>query len=100
MIYTYLNNTLVIEGSEGLLYDNNKLMFKGNSYIAIKLYIANSNNNPEVKDKFKQQLTMREQCRFKLKERMNPGVDHEQKIYTDPGGTKTKTQKRKRKSYT
>ena len=45
MEYNYLDNTLLIEGSKGYVYQNNKLMFQGNSYFAIVLYIKNTDYN-------------------------------------------------------
>lgn len=101
MEYNYLDNTLLIEGSKGYVYQNNKLMFQGNSYFAIVLYIKNTDYNENVKNIFKSQLTMREKCRLKTieKERMNPGVDHEQQVYTTRATKERPNQKRKRKGY-
>jgi hypothetical protein len=102
MLYKHKNNILLIEGSIGKVYRNQELLFKGNSYVAIKLFIKNSDNNESVSKMFEAQLTMREKCRFDTQskyERMNPGVDHDSTIYTDAASSKTKTQKRKRKGY-
>ena len=99
MLYKYKNNKLLVDGSIGKVYRDQALLFKGNSYIAIKLFIKNTDNNSNIINIFEKQLTMREQCRFEVQaknERLNPGVDHEQTIYTDTATGKNKTQKRKR----
>lgn len=99
MLYKYKNNKLLVDGSIGKVYRDQALLFKGNSYIAIKLFIKNTDNNSNIINIFEKQLTMREQCKFEVKaknERLNPGVDHGQKIYTDTAASKNKTQKRKK----
>ena len=58
MLYTHKNNRLLIEGSTGKVYKDNELLFKGNSYVAIKLFIKNSDNNENVLKMFEAQLTM------------------------------------------
>jgi len=98
MLYTHKNNRLLIEGSTGKVYKDNELSFKGNSYVAIKLFIKNSDNNENVLKMFEAQLTMREQCKFDAHaktERMNPGADHEREIHSATKGSKSKTRKRK-----
>ena len=52
-----------MEGSEGTFYSNNKLMFKGFSYTAMKQFILVC-VNPEVTSWFAPQLEMREKPRF------------------------------------
>ena len=63
MRYKYKEYELLMEGSEGTIYSNNKLMFKGFSYYAKKQFIHLA-NNPEVTEWFRPQLDMREKCRF------------------------------------
>jgi hypothetical protein len=55
---------LVIDGSTGLFYVNDRLMFKGFSYVAISMFIR-SCDNPNVTEKFRAQLEMREKPKFK-----------------------------------
>ncbi len=64
MIYRWKHMILEMDGSEGKLYINNQLKFKGDGYLAIKSFIANSNEDPEVKSRFQAQLNMREKPRF------------------------------------
>ena len=65
MRYDFKNLKLEINNNSGTLYKNNKLMFKGDSYISIKIFLAESNNDESIKKKFKAQLEMRENCRWK-----------------------------------
>ena len=76
MIYDFKNLKLEINNNTGTLYKNDKLMFRGDSYISIKMFIAHSNDNESVKSKFKSQLSMREHCRWK-KQDENLSVDKE-----------------------
>jgi len=97
MLYTHKNNKLLVEGSVGKVYKDQELLFKGNSYIAIKLFIKNANNHKDILNKFEKQLTMREQCKFQIKERMDPGADHgRDKIHTATKESGSKTSKRKK----
>jgi len=98
MLYKYKNNKLLVDGSIGKVYRDQALLFKGNSYIAIKLFIKNTDNHKSIVDKFQNQLTMREQCRFDAQaknERLNPGADHEREIHSATKGSERKTRKRK-----
>ena len=52
-----------MEGSRGTLYTNDKLMFRGFSYTAMKQFISLC-NSPEVTSWFAPQLEMREKPRF------------------------------------
>ena len=76
MRYDFKNLVLVVDNNTGTLYKNDKLMFRGDSYISIKMFISQSDNNEGVKSKFKSQLSMREQCRWK-KQDENLSVDKE-----------------------
>jgi hypothetical protein len=40
MLYTHKNNKLLVESSVGKVYKDQELLFKGNSYILIKSFIA------------------------------------------------------------
>jgi len=64
--YTFQNIELdLTNSSRAILYDNGKLIFKGDGYIAIKMFITRSGNNKSVIKKFKAQLDQREQPRWK-----------------------------------
>ena len=57
------------EGSKGKLYKDNILVFMGDGYRAITILVKNCKDPKPVQEKFKAQLTMREACRFTVKEK-------------------------------
>lgn len=65
MIYQHKNNTLDIRGGTGYYYSNDQLIFAGDGYKAILMFIKSSNNNENVIAAFKNQLNQREECRLK-----------------------------------
>ena len=65
MIYQFENLQLEIEQGRGTLLINNKLVFKGHGYLAIKEFIRHSKNDPAVIARFRTQLDMREKPRFR-----------------------------------
>tara|TARA_B100000424_G_C22912374_1_gene485412 strand:- start:967 stop:1233 length:267 start_codon:yes stop_codon:yes gene_type:complete len=65
MRYDFKNLKLEINNNTGTLYKNDKLLFRGDSYISIKMFLAESNNNEWIRKKFRAQLEMREHCRWK-----------------------------------
>ena len=46
------------------LYDNNKLVFMGDGYRAITMFIRATGDDPNVRSKFASQLKMREKPKF------------------------------------
>ena len=52
------------ESSKTKLYKDGRLLFIGDGYKAISIMINNSKNQQPVRDKFHNQLTMREKPRF------------------------------------
>ena len=54
--------------SKAKLYENNKLMFLGDGYRAITMFIRATGNNPDVKSLFESQLKMREKPKFSREE--------------------------------
>ena len=64
--YDYKNHALELKGSKGTVYTDDKLLFRGDGYIAIKMFIDKSNHDPSVVKIFKSQLDMREDCKYKL----------------------------------
>ena len=70
MIYDFKNLKLEINNNRGTLYKNDRLVFRGDSYISIKLFLSESNDDESVKNKFKAQLSMRENCRWKKQDDM------------------------------
>ena len=66
--YDYKNHALELKGSRGTVYTDDKLLFRGDGYIAIKMFIDKSNHDPSVVKIFKSQLDMREDCKYKLQD--------------------------------
>ena len=59
---------LELWNSKGSLYKDEKLLFRGDGYIAIKMFIDKTGNAPEVTKLFKSQLSMREEVKWKKKD--------------------------------
>ena len=66
--YDYKNHALELKVSKGTVYTDDKLLFRGDGYIAIKMFIDKSNHDPSVVKIFKSQLDMREDCKYKLQD--------------------------------
>ena len=64
MIYAHKNYKLEVRRDKGKFYSDDKLVFQGFAFAALKMFIDNCNND-NVNDQFKMQLTMREKCQFK-----------------------------------
>jgi len=65
MIYQHKENILDVRGGTGFFYHSDQLLFKGDAYKAILMFIRFSNNNKNVLEVFKKQLNQREECRLK-----------------------------------
>ena len=63
--YIHENNSLDLYRGVGVVYKDGKLLFRGDGYVAIKMFIVNSGNAPSVIARFKKQLDTREECRWK-----------------------------------
>ena len=70
MFYRHNNAVLELKGSKGTLFVDDKLIFKGFGYHAIKMYISACGNDPEASKPFKKQLSMREACRFENQDKL------------------------------
>ena len=66
--YDYKNHALELKGSRGTVYTDDRLLFRGDGYIAIKMFIDKSNHDPNVVKIFRAQLDMREDCKYKLQD--------------------------------
>ena len=72
--YNYGEYKLELESATGVLYRGEKLLFKGFSYEAIRWFINASGDDPKIKEKFRNQLKMRQELTFdriKDKEKWN-----------------------------
>tara|TARA_B100002019_G_C20904258_1_gene419612 strand:+ start:207 stop:536 length:330 start_codon:yes stop_codon:yes gene_type:complete len=100
--YDYKNHTLELKGSRGTVYTDDKLLFRGDGYIAIKMFIDKSNSDPNVVKIFKSQLDMREDCKYKLQDEIMKRKKEEKKMFDDfqptPKDSKKETPTKKRKS--
>ena len=81
--YDYKNHALELKGSRGTVYTDDKLLFRGDGYIAIKMFIDKSNNDPNVVKIFKSQLDMREDCKYKLQDEIMKRKKEEKKMVDD-----------------
>ena len=81
--YDYKNHALELKGSKGTVYSDNKLLFRGDGYIAIKMFIDKSNHDPNVVKIFKSQLDMREDCKYKLQDEIMKRKKEEKKMVDD-----------------
>ena len=68
MRYQYKDLILELWNSKASLYQKGKLLFRGDGYIAIKMFIDKSENNEEVIKRFKPQLDSREEVRWKKRD--------------------------------
>ena len=61
MIYKYENFTFIYGGGKGgKLYKDRHLIFKGNSWSGILMFLSKTDSAPEVREMFKAQLEQRE----------------------------------------
>ena len=95
--YDYKNHVLELKGSRGTVYTDDKLLFRGDAYIAIKMFIDKSNHDPRVVKIFKSQLDMREDCKYKLQDEMLKRKKEEKKMVDDINQTPKKEAPTKRK---
>ena len=64
MIYQHKNFVLDMNGRKAKLYRSGRLQFMGDHYVAITMLLQLSDNHPDVKEKFRQQIEQREKPRF------------------------------------
>ena len=98
----YKNCTIELDNSKGKVYRDGKLMFKGDGYIAIKFMLQWTDNAKEVRERFKYQLSQREQCKWtkrdeeqRYEKRMKEEAERAQESFEPKPKTKktTKTNK-------
>ena len=66
MVYNFGNLILDLNNSaRAKLYKNKQLVFIGDGYIALKMFLKDSEYHPDVMDKFKNQLEQREKYKWK-----------------------------------
>ena len=97
----YQNCTIELDNSKGKVYRDGKLMFKGDGYIAIKFMLQWTDNAKEVRERFKYQLSQREQCKWtkrdeeqKYEKRMKEEAERAKESFVQtPKTKKSKTNK-------
>ena len=97
----YQNCTIELDNSKGKVYRDGKLMVKGDGYIAIKFMLQWTNNAKEVQERFKYQLSQREQCKWskrdeeqKYEKRMKEEAERAKESFVQtPKTKKSKTNK-------
>ena len=96
--YDYKNHALELKGSRGTVYTDDRLLFRGDGYIAIKMFIDKSNHDPNVVKIFKSQLDMREDSKYKLQDEVMKRKKEEESRRQDfQSTTKKETPTKKRK---
>ena len=60
MRYVYKDYVFVNDNNKGILYKAGKLLFMGNSWSAIQVFLSSTESAPEVVNMFKAQLEQRE----------------------------------------
>ena len=68
----YIHDNIMLEmdsSSRAKVYKNGNLVFLGNGWTAIKIFISESDNHPDVIARFRQQLEQREKPKFQMSEK-------------------------------
>ena len=91
----YQHKDLILElwNSKGTLYKNGKIVFRGDGYISIKMFITESDNNPEVIKRFRPQLDSREEVKWKKRDEMMRDKENQKKWNLFQNPPKKKNQK-------
>ena len=63
MIYEYKNIRMEMDRDKCVIFVDNKLNFKGDGYLGIKMFLNFCDNDPQMSKIFEKQLKMREQIR-------------------------------------
>lgn len=72
MKYSHKNIILDYATTRSKLYIDGRLMFLGDGYVAIKMFIEQSGNDPEVIERFKTQLEYREKHKLSNQQTTSP----------------------------
>ena len=94
--YIHENNSLDLYRGVGVVYKDGKLLFRGDGYVAIKMFIVNSGNAPSVVARFKKQLDTREECRWKKQDEQKT-LDNKMEKLSKPEEEEEKPKKVKRR---
>tara|TARA_B110000858_G_scaffold58255_1_gene67843 strand:- start:74 stop:277 length:204 start_codon:yes stop_codon:yes gene_type:complete len=64
VVYKYEDYRYVHDYGKGTLYKGNHLVFTGNAWTGVLLFLDHTNNAPEVRQMFRNQLYQREKLKF------------------------------------
>jgi len=65
LVYKHNDFLYIHDYGKARLYKGNHLLFKGNAWSGILMFLQQTNNAPEVREMFKAQLEQREVVKFK-----------------------------------
>jgi hypothetical protein len=65
LVYEYKNFVYIHDYGKARLYKGNQLLFKGNAWSGILMFLSHTDNAPEVRQMFKAQLEQREEKKYK-----------------------------------
>ena len=94
MVYEYKDFVYIHDYGKARLYKGNHLLFKGNAWSGILMFLSNTDNAPEVREMFKAQLEQREQPKQKQIKAKNEITEMPPKV-EKPKPTPTKKTKTK-----
>ena len=80
MVYEYKEFVYVHDYGKSRLYKGRNLIFKGNSWSGILMFLQHTDNAPEVRAMFKQQLEQREKPKHKEVRKPKNEVDEMPKV--------------------
>jgi len=64
LVYRYNDFVYIHDYGKARLYKANHLLFKGNAWTGVLMFLSHTDNAPEVREMFKAQLGQREKPRF------------------------------------
>jgi len=80
LVYKHNNFLYIHDYGKARLYKGNHLLFKGNAWSGILMFLQQTNNAPEVREMFRNQLEQRE----KPKEKQSKKPSEVTKVDTNP----------------
>ncbi len=95
MIYEFNNFVYVHDYGKARLYKGKHLIFKGNSWSGILMFLAETNNAPQVREMFKAQLEQREKPKHKEAKKPKNEINEMPAKVEKPKPTPTKKTRKK-----
>ncbi len=91
MIYEFNDFVYVHDYGKARLYKGKQLIFKGNSWSGILMFLAQTDNAPEVREMFKAQLEQREKPKEKITKKPKTEIEEMPAKIEKPKPTTKKT---------